>query len=272
MGNAPRIYTLTNDQDAARFGLSPRERDIVLSRRFTDRQGKRAAAIFWHIQDGTTVGSLDWWTVHEASSTYLLNRDGSLVSCIPEQHGPWTNGAVRNPTAKWQAFAREHPGNPNLYTISIEMEGRPFGGITEAQLETAVWLGRDLMDRYALGLDDHYRHADVDSVQRPNCPGPYFDQLMGRLRSGAGKPAGYGTIVGFRAPVLVTVTAAAGLNVRRWGDLDAEVLGLDGRGTQFWAEGYVLGDTVDGENRWYIEASTRHPRRWAGGTDKAGLG
>src|SRR4051812_34391333 len=100
----PTIYDLATDHD--RFAISAAERDILLEHRFewrkdwdADITGKPTDIVL-HIQDGETNGSLDWWLSRQASSTMLANRDGSLLRCIPEQHGPWTNGDVNTPTAQ----------------------------------------------------------------------------------------------------------------------------------------------------------------------------
>jgi hypothetical protein len=52
--------------------------------------------------DGTTNGSLAYWASNavDASSTVMIQKDGSILKIIPEQHGPWTNGDVISPTAE----------------------------------------------------------------------------------------------------------------------------------------------------------------------------
>src|SRR5687768_1088828 len=104
----PRIYDIANDAHAAMFGLQPWERDAMLTKCFKGRAGGRVEGIVYHIQAGTTRGSLDWW-VHgpgvQASSTVLIQQDGSLLRCIPEKDGPWTNGDVRSPRER-SAFIR----------------------------------------------------------------------------------------------------------------------------------------------------------------------
>jgi len=69
----------------------------------------------------------------------------------------------------------------------------------------------------------------------------------------------------------VTITAAGGLNARQWGELDGPILETWPRGRRFFAAGYVHGDAVAGERRWYIAAGPRAWRLWAGGTDRAEL-
>lgn len=283
---APAIYDIGTDTDAARFGLQPWERDTLLRRCFPGRHDGRMqgapAYIVCHIQEGSTVGSLEHF-VHghyadgskvRASCTVTVQRDGSILRVIPEGDGPWTNGAIRKPTARGRAMIARG-GNPNIWTLSIEMEGRHNGAISEAQMRSTEWWIRDAARRHGISLDrDHIlRHADVDSVQRAHCPGQYFEPLMRRLEAppGSAPAALYGRVVPFDRPRLVTITAGAGLNARQWGDLDAPILETWPRDRRFYASGYVFGDAVDGERRWYIAAGPRAWRLWSGGTDRAGL-
>lgn len=280
---APVIYDIQNDAHAARFGLQPWERDFLLTRCFPGRSGASADYIICHIQEGSTVGSMDHFvnghyddgSKVQASCTITIQRDGSILYVIPERDGPWTNGAVRNPTARGRALAARG-GNPNIWCLTIEMEGYTKKAITEAQLRSAEWWIRDAARRHGIPLDrDHIlRHADVDQVQRAHCPGDYFEPLMGRLAQDQPAPLpseNYGKIVHLPQPSRVTITASDGLNTRQWGDLDAPVMETWPTGRQFWASAYVIGDSVDGENRWYITAGARGWRVWSGGTDRAAL-
>lgn len=272
---APTIYDLRNDRDAARFGLQPWERDYLLKRCFPNRNGQRIEALLFHIQDGTTLGSLDWWVNGpgvQASSTIIANKDGSLINVIAEKDGPWTNGKVSKPSAR-AAELLARGGNPNLYSATCEAEGRPWHAIPEVQMEAMVWWADDMLRRYP-HLDaerDILAHYDIDSVDRSQC-GLYVDQLKANLRGDHRPKAGYGTITRYPAPVLVTVTAQAGLNYRQWGDTDAQIYGTLPYLQTFFAVGHVIGDAVAGEQRWYILAGAAGYRAWAGGTNRAGIG
>ena len=289
----PPIHDITIDADAARYGLQPWERDALLTRCFAARRHGRVqgapAFVVLHIQEGSTAGSLEHF-VHgryadgarvQASCTVTVQRDGSILRVIPEEHGPWTNGAVRKPSARGRAMLARS-GNPNIWTLSLEMEGRHNRAITEAQIQAAEWWVRDAAARHAIPLDrDHIlRHADIDSVQRAHCPGLYFEPLVQRLVTPPAPPSGtvpstaeppFGRVVRFDTPRLVTITAAGGLNARQWAELDGPILETWPRDRQFYAAGYVHGDTVNGERRWYIAAGPRAWRLWSGGTDRAGL-
>ena len=191
----PAIYELY--RDFAGFGLSRAQAVKIGNHKFPGRSGKRPLAIVLHIQEGTTMGSLNWWASGnaDASSTVMVQRDGGLLRVIPEADGPWTNGDANKPSAKGQALiTRSGGGNLNLVTLSIEMEGYSGERLAEGPLVTICWQVTEWMARYGLTLDDVYRHADINSVTRGNCPGVYWDQVMERLRgtpvvTWPGKPA-----------------------------------------------------------------------------------
>lgn len=171
----PTIYDLSRDY--ARFGLTQAQANKIIRNRFENRNGYGAPRfIVNHIQDGTTPGSLNWWATGpgvQASSTVMANRDGSILRIIPEQHGPWTNGDVCNPTAK-SAGLRALNGNPNVWCLTLEAEGKP--GIsavsyTEAQLQAILWQYADWMTRYDIPLANVLSHASINFCSRQHCPG-----------------------------------------------------------------------------------------------------
>ena len=283
----PQIFDLANDSHAARFGLQPWERDYLMGQCFRNRDGGRPLGIGLHIDDGRIEGDLNHW-VHgrypdgskvQASSTVIVRRDGSIVRVIPEAHGAWTHGKVTNPDRGRIGHLLKLGGNLNNWTFSIEAECRSWESLTEAQIASIIWLCRDWMTRYPdIGTEDIFGHYHVDAVDRAFC-GRYADTIVAKLRSDAANPAtqpsptlspGFATVVRFDKPVKVAVTAAAGVNVREWGELDARILDAWPAGREFFAAGFVYGDTVAGENRWYI--TTGQGRRvWSGATTKAML-
>lgn len=184
----PKIYDLSADY--FRFGLTKWQMDKVRSHRFVGRNGYKPKAVFLHIQEGTTQSSLNWWASGnaDASSTVMIQKDGSVLRVIPEADGPWTNGDVASPTPKGQALVRRMGNaNVNLATLSIEAEGYWQETPPEAQIQAICWQVRLWLDQYGLALDrDVYRHADINQQTRPNCPGAYFDIVMKRLREAEG--------------------------------------------------------------------------------------
>lgn len=176
--------------DCARLGLTPREARRIRGNCFPGRSGKAIAGIVWHVTAGTTRGSLDWWANGpgvQASSSVIVNKDGSLVRVVVDSDAPWTNGQVKRPTAKGRVLLDRAGGqNPNLVSLTIEAEGMPDDEMPEAQMESVCWMTWEWMRRYRLTLDDIYRHSDIDSVDRAHCPGRYHDAAMARLRAAGG--------------------------------------------------------------------------------------
>ena len=191
----PVMYDLMNDRDAAKFGMTPTQRNKFMQGCFRNRNGAKPRAIFCHVQEGTTRSSLNWAVTKpgdQNSYSYTVQLDGSILRCIPEQHGPWTNGAVRSPKAKAKKLL-DLGGNPNLYTISIEVEGYWNGKHPQVQIDAVYWLVNDIAARHDIPIlgDDSagdwlFEHADVDNVNRSNCAGPYYDIIQKMVREGGG--------------------------------------------------------------------------------------
>jgi hypothetical protein len=218
-GNAPIIYDLQNNKDAARFGLTPAQRDQFMEGCFWNRNGAKPRAIFCHIQEGMTKSSLKWAIEKPGSQnsySATVQLDGSILLCIPEQHGPWTNGAVRSPKKK-AAKLLALGGNPNLYTLSIECEGYYNKPHPQVQIDAIYWLIKHWSETYGIPVlgDDSagdwlFEHADVDTEQRSNCAGPYYDTIQRMVREGGDAkpvpPVTYAT----PKPIAVLTKAASG--------------------------------------------------------------
>jgi hypothetical protein len=176
----PTIYELSTDY--ARFGLTQGQASEIIFSRFTNRNGADPRFIVLHIQDGTTPGSLGYWARSDidASSTVMANKDGSILKIIGEQHGPWTNGDVMNPTPEANEILALG-GNPNIWTLSVEAEGKPDDAMPEAQTNAIVWQVEDWLIRYPKVLEHTWsilRHAFINSVTRSRCPGAYFQPVV----------------------------------------------------------------------------------------------
>jgi hypothetical protein len=180
---APTIFDLRNDGDAARFDLTPAQRNRFLTGCFRNRSGARPRAIFCHVQEGTTRSSLNW-SINKPGSpnsyTVTAQKDGSILRCIPEEHGPWTNGAVRSPKAAATKLL-DLGGNPNIYTLSIEAEGTSEGAHPNIQIDAIYWQIRQWQATYRIPNAWVFEHADVDTVERANCAGWYYGEIRARL-------------------------------------------------------------------------------------------
>jgi N-acetylmuramoyl-L-alanine amidase len=290
----PKVYDIRNDADAVHFGLSPTEptrnsngvpaRDFLLSRCILGRRGARPRFIVLHIQEGSTPGSLDHWVAGrlegrdgqpgepiEASSTVTVQRDGTILRVIPEEHGPWTNGRVRRPT--WQSAqlrALSGTGSPNLHCLTIEAEGLPNDEMPEPELRAVLWQVRDWMDRYDIPVDNVLPHSSIDSVDRAHCPGAYYHRVMvalGGYRAPSPPPPFDGqpkTVNGTRFHPYRRRVTSSGVNQRLWASPTAPLTGpLIPAGERIEAVYWIEGDEVDGNDIWLVENSG--PRIWSGG-------
>jgi len=177
-------------KDYARFGLTATEANIILAKRIPNRLGYTVKAIVHHIQDGRTVGSLKHWVGVQASSTVMVQRDGSVLWIIAESDGPWTNGDVCNSQATVQYLIDAGDGDPNLVVLTIEVEGTPWEPVTQAQLATVEWLDRLWMKKFPqITVKNIHRHREINTCSRWNCPGAsdendYHLAVMKRLNGG----------------------------------------------------------------------------------------
>lgn len=151
------------------------------------RQGRKPVAIVDHITAGLMPGCLAWMRnpAAKASAHYLVTRTGHIYQLVKEEDTAWHAGAANCPT--WPLY---DGSNPNRYTIGIEHEGQPNEPFTEPQYQATLWLHQHLALKRGIPIDRNHiiGHYRIDSVNRPNCPGPCFpwDRLFSDLRMGRG--------------------------------------------------------------------------------------
>jgi len=149
------------------------------------RNGRKIIAIVNHITAGTFPGCLSWMRNPQAkaSAHYLVTRQGKVYQMVRDEDASWHAGAVNKPN--WKLYDGT---NPNRYTIGIEHECLSGGLLTDAQYKATVELHKMLIAKYNIPIDkDHIiGHYRIDSVNRPNCPGPSFpwDRLFSDLKGG----------------------------------------------------------------------------------------
>jgi hypothetical protein len=182
----PKLYDLS--ANAATFALSSACVAKIRSNKFAGRP-YGVKGIVLHIQEGTSKGSLGWWCNGpnvQASSSVMTQHDGSVLRIIYDTDGPWTNGDVQNPTARGRQLLSKVPNvNPNRYTVTLEAEGYSKDPMGEAQIQAICWMCAQWLNRHNLKISDIYRHSDINSVTRANCPGGYFDEVIKRLTQAA---------------------------------------------------------------------------------------
>jgi hypothetical protein len=295
--DTPKFYDIRSDDDAFHFGLSPTKptpnsegvpaRDFLLSRCYPGRQGAQPRFIVLHTQQGNTKGSLEHWVAGtykgehgkrhpiKASSTVMVQRDGSILRVIPEEHGPWSNGEVKRPTAQSaQLRALAGSGSVNIHCLTIEAEGNPQDVMPESELRTIVWQVRDWMERYDIPLDNILPHSSIDSVDRGFCPGDYYHRVMvafGRYPDPSppplydGQPKTVNDVVFHPYRRRVTST---GVNQRLWATPTAPLTGpLIPAGEPIEIDYWIKGEAVDGNDVWLVKQTG--PRIWSGGVQEA---
>ncbi|CFX70436.1 N-acetylmuramoyl-L-alanine amidase domain [Syntrophomonas zehnderi OL-4] len=142
------------------------------------RGGKKIIAIVLHITAGLFPGCLGWMRnpAAKASVHYLITKTGEIYQLVQDTDTAWHAGIVNKPT--WILY---DGSNPNRYTLGIEFECLAGGELTETQYQAGLWLISSLTEKYKIPVDQEHiiGHYRIDSVDRPNDPGPYFP--WGRL-------------------------------------------------------------------------------------------
>lgn len=247
-------------------------------------QGKPEFIVL-HIQEGSSKNSWGWFHIHEASSHVFANRDGSIWRLVEEKHGAWTNGDDGTPTETGKRLVAL-PGNSNLWTLTIETEGFPyepngFGWAAmpkpEAQTNAVVWQIVTWMKQYNIPIRNVLRHADVNQATRSHCPGdPFYAEVINRVRAITGDMGASPTYVSpqpitadgvlwdgkrdvmvnglrFRAEQRTVHAARNGAYFRQWASRDASLTrGVIKPGNPIEVMGWVRGETVNKESRWWI--------------------
>lgn len=247
-------------------------------------QGKPTFIVL-HIQQGSSRNSWGWFHQVQASSHIFANRDGSIWRLVEEKHGAWTNGDDIAPTSIGQRLV-DLPGNSNIWSLTIETEGfsyepNDFGWASwpkpEAQLNAVVWQIVTWMKQYNIPLRNVIRHKDVNTRDKMLCPGDdYFAEVINRVRAITGSTGGTVTYVepqpvvvngirwdGTKDVVLNGITfhgeprpvkaGKNGANFRQWASRDAALTrGYAVAGTEFAVLGWVVGEDVNKETRWWI--------------------
>lgn len=151
------------------------------------RNGKKIIAIVNHITAGLYPGTLSWMRnpAAKASAHYLVTRAGQIFQMVKDEDTSWHAGVVNRPN--WPLYDGT---NPNRQTIGIEHEGHKQqggdGNLTEAQYQATLWLHKHLIAKHKIPATRNHiiGHYRIDSINRPNCPGPKFpwDRLFADLQ------------------------------------------------------------------------------------------
>lgn len=160
---------------------------------------KMIVAVTHHITDDMVFDHVHGWfqnPTSQASSHFVVDRDGTIYQFVSTLNASWTNGDYNRPRTDIPALnkaikeVQTYGYNLNDYTISIEYVGTPETPPTNAQYESGISIVRYCISRYpsiSPNRGGQWRHADINSVSRPYCPGPKFD-LERIIRAVGGDP------------------------------------------------------------------------------------
>jgi N-acetylmuramoyl-L-alanine amidase len=166
------------------------------------RSGRQPIAIVMHIAQGSRAGVVSWFNnrAANASSHYLVCRNGDVLQFVREADTAWTNGidfqkgydAYRSDRGvPWVDDCWKSRIDPNRLTITVEHEGNSGEQLPEPEIQASIDLTRDILSRYNWPTDDPHRiigHYVTDSVNRAFCPGPAFPWDRFRSLSGGKSP------------------------------------------------------------------------------------
>jgi N-acetyl-anhydromuramyl-L-alanine amidase AmpD len=193
----PRLF---NAPGAAPIGATPPLPPFTFleSPNRMSRQGQAPLAIVYHVSDDLNLRNvLDWLCKRgsNASSHWVIDRDGTAYQLVGSAMAAFTNGAVLNPRRDIPWLAERADAfisgreNANWYTITIEHIGKPNLPFTPEQIATSVAISRYYLHVYptiARSRGGMMRHSDFASAERgpaadPDgrtdrsyCPGPLF--------------------------------------------------------------------------------------------------
>ena len=175
------------------------------------RGGLPIKAVCIHTMVGTYNGSIQWFKnpASQASTHFLVSFGGDITQMVKDGDMAWANGIrVGNgefktgsgmllDKSKLAQVVLDNPNaNPNLYTISIELEGYPEDAVTQEQYDAVLRILRYVRDTYQIQFTRYnlVGHYQIDHINKPNCPGTRFDfdrvlnQLNGNTQSPAPQP------------------------------------------------------------------------------------
>lgn len=160
-------------------------------------------AVCLHICEGPFQGSITHLRNSGLSAHFVISEAGTIAQLVDTDHSAWANG-LRYTDGQWfspeprnkrvhPTWQRITPGvNPNLQTISIEHAGVHDKPRPAAQLAATVALLRWLAAQHPslapyVPAASLIGHGMLDTIDRVNCPGPFFD--LAAIAAEANAPA-----------------------------------------------------------------------------------
>lgn len=169
--------------------MIPYHETYISPNRWSSRRGYKIVAAGVHITGGEMPGLHSWIMNPNAQASYncVVKRDGKRISYVPEEYPAFGHGKINRGT--WPLLAQYSGVNPNWYTLSVSRVGTDPNFWTPEQMESIIEILQYWSNKYGFPLKRPYvfGHFEIDSVDRPNCPGRrFFDALIEELDKGKG--------------------------------------------------------------------------------------
>jgi hypothetical protein len=191
------------------------------------------------------------------SAHYAVGVNGEVHQYVEESDTAFHAGIVVNPS--WSLV--KAGVNPNLYTISIELEGSPGDSVSATQYDAAAALILDIAQASEITLDAEHISLHEEIRAGCGCPGDGFDRtrLLHDVQARAAQPQ--------TAGVQWEVTALRATNVReRAPSTSARIVRVIPAGSSEVASDFTdRGERVGGSSYWYRTEDGNY--FWAGSTN-----
>lgn len=110
---------------------------------------------------------------NQVSYNYVIALDGRVICLVQPEDTAWANGGASNPI--WTGII---PGvDPNLYTVSIALEGYAAQPSTREQYIALSYLLADLDATYNNGLNNQTVVFHREITDQKTCPGYFIDKF-----------------------------------------------------------------------------------------------
>ncbi len=129
-----------------------------------------------HIMQGTLKGTDSHFNnpAVDASTGYGIGKSGEIHQYVRDEDAAWGQGLCTNPNFEW---LKKMPGvNPNLYSLSYELEGMSGDSPTPEQWEALTYLLKLKSAAYDIPYEKNrfIGHYIIDPINRSGCPGKGF--------------------------------------------------------------------------------------------------
>ena len=153
------------------------------------RRGYEIVGVGVHISGAEWQSNYSWIMNPSSNASYnaIIQRDGSIVSLVPESNAAYSHGRINKPD--WPFL--KAGVNPNLYTLSVARVGSNQNTWDKPQMDSTVRLILHWADKYGFKPEWPYvfGHKNIDSVDRWYCPGtPFLDALYVELAKAVAAP------------------------------------------------------------------------------------